>query len=47
MNTDIERLPTRTVETELQPSSMLVHDGEAWVASYDGYVGLIDSLVDR
>lgn len=36
--TDIETLETTTVETDYQPASLLVHNGEVWVASYDGQV---------
>lgn len=39
--TDIESLGTRTVETDYQPASLLIHDREVWVASYDGRVELL------
>lgn len=36
--TDLETFETRTVETDYRPAGLLVHDGEVWVASFDGRV---------
>jgi hypothetical protein len=40
--TNSETLETRTLETDYMPTSLLIHNGEVWVASYDGRVEVLE-----